>query len=256
MTDLGQPMMEHRAERRLRAYHAALATIGLLAGGGLTIIGLARWEFALRTYGPAVVLRWGGPWLIVGSILFTVGLAGATWLIRWNWIRVTTFQNGLQVRGRKRERTIPWGDIQGVLVSGVRYGMLGLAWGSRSRLLLDLNGGQRVQFTDTLVGLSELTSLVKRRTYPRLLTEFTASLRDGQPIPFGPLSLRPEGVQLGRRKVAWPEVASAELRQGRVLIRLRKQGAPLRMSAGKLPNVEICLQLVQHYAAQAAPRTS
>jgi hypothetical protein len=81
-------------------------------------------------------------------------------------------------------------------------------------------------------------------------------LRDGQPIPFGPLSLRPEGVQLGRRRVAWAEIESAELRQGRVVIRLRKQGAPLRMSAGKLPNVEICLQLVQHYAAQAAPRTS
>ncbi len=256
MTDLGQPMMEHRAERRLRVFHTAMAIGGLLAGGGLTILGLARWEFALRTFGPAVVLRWSGPWLVFGTLLLLIGLAGTGWLIRWNWLRVTTFQNGLEVQGRRRLRTIPWGDIRGVLVSGVRYGMLGLAWGSRSSLRLDLNGGQRVQFTDTLVGLSQLTSLVKRRTYPRLLTESTASLRDGQPIPFGPLSLRPEGVQLGRRRVVWPEVESAELRQGRVVIKLRKPGAPLRLSAGKLPNVEICLQLIQHYAAQAAPPPS
>jgi len=256
MTDLGQPMMEHRAERRLRAFNVAMASGGLLAGGALTIVGLVRWEFALRTYGPAVVLRWSGPWLIFGSLLLLMGLVGTGWLIRWNWLRVTTFQNGLQVHGRKRLRTIAWGDIRGVLVSGVRYGMFGLAWGSRSTLRLDLNGDQRVQFTDTLVGLSQLTSLVKRRTYPRLLTEFTASLRDGQPIPFGPLSLRPEGVQLGRRRVAWPDIESAELRQGRVLIKLRKPGSPLRMSAGRLPNVEICLQLMQHYAAQAAPPRS
>ena len=255
MTELGQPMMEHRAERRLRTFNAAAAVGGLLAGGALTIVGLARGEFALRTYGPAVVLRWSGAWLIFGMLLLILGVRGSAWLIRWNWLRVTTFQNGLQVHGRKRARTIAWNDIRGVLVSGVRYGMLGLAWGSRSTLRLELIGNQRVQFTDTLVGLSQLTSLVKRRTYPRLLTEFTASLRNGQPIPFGPLSLRPEGVQLGRRRVAWPDIESAELRQGRVLIKLRKSDAPLRLSAGKLPNVEICLQLVQHYAAQAAPRS-
>jgi len=46
-----------------------------------------------------------------------------------------------------------------------------------------------------------------------------------------------------------------ELRAGRVVIKLRTPGAPLRLSAGRLPNVEICLQLVQHYAAQAAPRS-
>ena len=255
MSELGQPMMEHRAERRRRTLNAGMAVGGLLVGGALTIVGLVRWEFALRTYGPAVVLRWGGPWLIFGILLLLIGLTGTGWLIRWNWLRVTTFQNGLQVQGRKRLRTIAWGDIRGVLVSGVRYGMLGLAWGSRSRLQLDLNGDQRVQFTDTLVGLSQLTSLVKRRTYPRLLTEFTASLRDGQPIPFGPLSLRPEGVQLGRRRVTWPDIESAELQAGRVVIKLRTPGAPLRLSAGRLPNVEICLQLVQHYAAQAAPRS-
>lgn len=252
MTDPGQPLMEHRAERRLRAFHAALALVGLLGGGALTIVGVTRSNFALSNYGPAVVWRWGGPWLIMGSLLLVIGAAGALWLVRWNWLTVTTFQNGLQVRRHNRLRTIPWADIQGVLVSGVRYGMLGFIWGSRSKLRLELDGGHRLQFTDTLAGLPQLTSIVKRRIYPRLLTEFTASLRDGQPIAFGPLLLRPEGLQKGQRRLSWAEVDTAELRDGRVSIRLRRQGAPIRVSAGKLPNVEICLQLIQHYANQSA----
>lgn len=251
MNKLGNALMIHQARPRERRLHLMMAIFGLVVGGGLLLIGAYRWTFALSNYGPAVVWRWSAAWLTVGLLFLVVGLVGAAWVFRWYWLAVTTFENGLQIQRGKRVSTVTWSEIQAILVSGVTYGVLGLIWGSRSSLRLEIAGGRKLRFPDTLAGLAQLITTVKRHVYPRLLNEYSQHLRNGQPVAFGPLQVRPEGVAKGQRRLNWNEVASAELKNGRILLKTNQRGAPIRVRANAIPNVEICLQLVQHYAKQS-----
>lgn len=227
--------------------NAAMAIVGLGIGGVFLVIGLVRWNFALANYGPAVVLRWSGGWLVVGGLLLLVGAVGAAWLVRWNRMAVVVHDGGLQIKRGKRSRSIPWTAIDSVQVSGVRYRLI---LGSRSILVIETNDARKTRFTNTLVGLDHVAAAVKRNVYPRLLTQFTRYLRDGQPVPFGPLVIGPEGIARGARKLAWSEVAGAQLGDGRLIITPTKDhGGPWRIDARKLPNPEVCLQLVRHRAA-------
>jgi hypothetical protein len=230
-----------------------MAILGLAAGGGFLLIGVYRWTFALSNYGPAVVWRWSMAWLVVGLFFLLVGLVGAAWVFRWNWLVVTSFENGLEIRRRNRTSTVTWGEVQAILVSGVTYGVLGLIWGRRSSLRLETASGQKPRFTDTLAGLAQLITTIKRHVYPRLLNEYFTHLRNGQPIAFGPLQVRPEGVAKGPRRFSWGDVATAELKDGKILIKTNQKGSPIRVRASAVPNAEICLQLVQHYAKQSNP---
>ncbi len=245
--------MLHKARRRERRLHLAMAALGLVAGSGFLLVGGYRWTFALSNYGPAVVWRWSAAWLVVGMLFLLFGLVGATWVFRWNWLAVTSFEKGLEIRRRNRISTVPWSEVQAVLVSGVTYGVLGLIWGRRSSLRLEIASGQKQHFPDTLAGLAELITTIKRHVYPRLLNEYFTHLRNGQPIAFGPLQIRPEGVAKGPRRFSWGEVASAELKDGTILIKTNQKGSPMRVRASAVPNAEICLQLVQHYAKQPNP---
>lgn len=250
MSELGKAVIEHRSRRPERLLNLGLAATGLLLGGAFVAIGIVRWNFALRTYGPAVVWRWSGGWLVIGAVLLLLGLAGAWWLLRWGRLSVTVHDGGLQIKRGRRTRQLPWKAIETVQVAGVRYRLI---WGSRSILKLRTVDGRQIRLPDTLAGLNQLAATVKRNVYPRLLTEYTRSLRDGQPLPFGPLVVAPEGVQYGRRKLHWGEVSMAQLRDGKITITPAKQhGGPLRVDARKVPNPEICLQLLQHHAQAVA----
>lgn len=250
MSDLGKAVIEHRARRPERLLNLALTAVGLGFGGAFLAIGMVRWKFALSNYGPAVVWRWSGAWLVIGAALLLLGLAGGLWLLRWGRLSVTVHDGGLQIKRGKRARQLPWKEIETVQVSGVRYRLI---WGSRSVLKLHTEDDRTLRLPDTLAGLNQLAATVKRNVYPRLLTEYARSLRDGQPLPFGPLVVAPEGVQFGRRKLHWGEVSTAQLRDGKITITPTKQhGGPLRVDARKVPNPEICLQLLQHHAQAMA----
>ncbi len=249
MTDLGKPVVEHRPRRRQRRLYLLLALVGLSAGAIMLIIGIARWSFALANYGPAVVWRWSGIWLIIGGALLAVGLVGAVWLLRWGRLSVVVHDGGLQLKRGNQVRTLPWSEIETVQVTGVNYRSI---WGSHSTLKLRTSDDQQIRLSDRLAGLSQLAATVKRNVYPRLVAEYTRYLRDGQPVAFGPLTLSLEGVARGPRKLDWSQVTAAELHDGRITITPADgRGGALRVDARKVPNAEICLELVQHYARGA-----
>lgn len=247
MSELGKPVIEHRARRNQRTANLFLATAGLGIGGTFLAIGITRWNFALSNYGPAVVWRWSGGWVALGALLLVLGAFGGVWLLRWHRLAVVVHDGGLHIRRGSRSRELPWSEIESVQVAGERYRSI---WGSRSILKIRTSDDRLIRLTDTLAGLNQLAATVKRNVYPRLLTEYTRYLKDGQPVPFGPLVISAEGVARGQRKLSWPEVSAAELRDGRITITpTTDHGGKLRVDARQVPNPEICLQLVQHYAS-------
>jgi hypothetical protein len=166
-------------------------------------------------------------------------------------LAVTSYEKGLQIQRRRGSSIVTWNEIQAILVSGVTYGVLGLIWGSRSSLRLEIAGGGKLKFSDTLAGLEQLITTIKRHVYPRLLNEYSQHLQNGQPVGFGPLQVRPEGVAKGQRRISWSELASAELKDGKILLKTNQQGSPIRVRTNAIPNAEICLQLIRHHAKQS-----
>jgi len=91
---------------------------------------------------------------------------------------------------------------------------------------------------------------IKARTYPRLLEESRQTFNAGRPLEFGPLSLNQQGLQYGRRTLAWSEVASVTLERGRLDVRPR-HGRRWRIPVRRIPNAEVCLQLASHLGGGA-----
>jgi hypothetical protein len=232
--------------------NAWMAAVGML-GGSLSLgTGIWRWEFALRNYGPAVVWRWSLPWLLVGAPLLLAGALGTIWTIRWGGLRVIAHQRGLRFLRGSRDLALPWEDILHVYASGVRYGVLGVVWGSRAALILETGDRRRLRLSQAVDGLLELIETVKRNVYPRLLAAYTREYRSGKGLPFGPIWLTQQGVQKGRRSLGWADLEAARIRDGRIEMKPKagRRLGTIRASAERVPNVEICLQLVQHLMAQ------
>jgi hypothetical protein len=246
---LGPPTHEYRAKAAQRRMNAWLAWAGVLAGGLALATGVWRWGFAFSNYGPAVVWRWSLPWLVAGAPLLLLGGLATIWSIRWGGLRVVTHRRGLRLLRGSRETVYPWEEVRHVYTSGVRYGVLGVFWGSRAALILETSDQRRLRLSQAIEGLIELIETVKRNVYPRLLASYTREFRSGKGLPFGPIHITPQGVHRGRRSLAWADLEAARIRDGRIELKPRS-GRAIRAPAERVPNVEICLQLVQHLMGQ------
>ncbi len=217
----------------------ALGIVGTGLGLALLAIGIWAWIFATTTYGPAAVPRWSNAWFGASPVLGVLGIAcllRAWWLSR---LRVEAHAEGLRLGRGPRARWIPWPAIREVRAAG--------ASGSYAALGLRLDDGRRVRLTRTLADLDALVVRVKRGAFPGLLEGSRQQVNLGETLAFGPLRLTPDGVQAGRKAIQWKDVQAVEVRGGRLVISARPPGTTrLRVTAGRVPNVDVCVQLVRH----------
>ena len=221
-----------------------LLVLGILAGGlGLAAVGFGAWAwiFATTTYGPAAVSRWAGPWFVAAPPLLILGLAGlvrAWWLGR---LRVEVSEAGLRmVRGR-RAVGVPWAAVREVRTRAAPRGA-----GTFARLELRGEGRHRLRFNRTLPDLDGLVDQVKRHALPLLLEDYRLRFNRGEPISLGELTLDSHGLQAGRKRIQWDAVQAVEVRAGEMVVTAREPaGTRIRMTANRLPNFDVAVQLVR-----------
>jgi hypothetical protein len=221
-----------------------LLALGIVGTGlGLASLAIGVWAliFATTTYGPAAVPRWSNAWFGASPVLGFIGIAcllRAWWLRR---LRLEAHADGLRIGRGPRARWIPWPEIREVRAASAG------ARGAYAALDLRLEDGHRVRHTRTLPDLDALVERVKRGAFPGLLEACRQQFNEGQTLTFGPLRLTPEGVQAGRKAIQWKDVQAVEVRDGRLVISARPpETARLRLAAGRVPNVDVCVQLVRH----------
>ncbi len=247
---LGPLLSEHAARRtRRRAALGGLAILGLL--GALAGLGVAywRWAFAFSHFGPAVVWRWAAPWAWGAAAAGLLGLLALAGLLRTGSMRVCAHRAGLMVVRGRRRRVVHWSEVQAIRTRALRYSLPALLGRRRTELELALTDGSRLNFGGELSEFDKLVEHAKQYVYPRLLTECIRALQAGQTLRFGPLTIDPKGMRYRRRRLSWDELDEAIVKDGHlnILPQSQKTARPWRMPVHRIPNVEVCAQLIQHY---------
>ena len=245
---LGPMISEHRLRRELRVLYSALTIIGLMGTAISCVLAVWFWLFAYRHYGPAAIVRWTVPaiWSAAGFAL--VALVGLISFWRSRGLRVSLHDLGLVYQGGRQQETLRWNQIIQIHTAAVRYGLSSLVWGGQTTLELHSDDNRLIRLNHALTDLSSLAEAIKRNVYPNLLDEYRRDLNQGNAINFGPLLLTLKGIQQGQRFVPWQDINQITLGRGLLLITLHEadQGAKIRIPANQVPNVDLCVQLIEH----------
>lgn len=244
---LGPFQSEHRTRRGVHRAYALAGWTAVAVSLVAALFAFGRALFAFQAYGPLAVQRWSSPpayasggFLVAGVVILFLGRGRGGRVVHQH-------ERGLSIQRGRRGSALRWDDIRQVHTRSVRYGLGRFPWGRQDSLVLFTRDGRRFHLDQSLSDYDVLVETVKRNVYPPLLDAYTRAFNHGQSIPFGPLRLTPEGIQNGRKILRWQNVALARLERGwlEALPADRRAGPKLRFAAWSIPNVDLCLQLIQ-----------
>jgi len=242
------PYTSHHVRLVIRRTYLALTTLGFLGAVAAFVWAIFRWYFAFHHFGPAVVGRWTTPALILSLVLAAIGAIGLILYLSARSYGVITNEASVQIKKGNLEVSIPWEDIEFARFSSIRYGVAILEWGNRSTMWLHTTSGQIFRFANNLMDFNSLAETIKANLYPRYLARYRQNLNQGQSIDFGPIQLTPNGIVFGRKKYGWSAVEGVSLARGRLTITANENERmkSYSISARKIPNSDLCAQLIQN----------
>ena len=245
---MATPYNSHPVKLELRRTYLAVTMLGFIGAIAAFAYAIYRWYFAYHHFGPAVVGRWTTPALILALVLAAIGAIGLILYMSARRYRVITNETSLQIRKRNHAVSIPWEEIEFVRSSSIRYGVAKFEWGNRSTLWVHTSNGQVFRFVNNLMDFNSLAETIKANLYPRYLTRYRQDLNQGQSIDFGPIQLTPNGIVFGRKECHWSALEGVSLARGRLTITMKdgKQMKSYSIPARKIPNSDLCAQLIQN----------
>jgi hypothetical protein len=245
--NLGKLISEHSLRREYRLLYQYLGAVGV--GGAIVMVTVGVWRayLAYQNYGPALVWRWSLPSYIAAAGLALVGFGSLLTFWRRHDIKVRAHDNGMAFRLRRKVNVNFWRHVRSIRTSSSRYMLPFLGTSGRSELLLTMTNNRSMCLSHIIAGLDQLVETVKERVYPRLMADYVKAYRMGQDVTFGPLALTLDGIQYRKRTLAWDTVCGAEIVRGglNILWETGKRVSRLRVPTKKIPNVEICFQLIR-----------
>lgn len=256
--ELGPLISEHHSRASARWPFLLLGIASLL--GGLASAGLAleRWYFAYSHLGPVAVWHHSASALVAAAALVLTGVV--LLLLRPRSLDMEVRQDGLRWSRGRHSSSARWSQVREIHMHATRYFLPGLGKRTQAVLVLGLRPPgvssrklHRLRLAHTLSDFDGLVAAVKRQAYPLLIAEMTRAFRLGRPLTFGRLRLTSEGMRQGRRLIRWPDFAQVSLENG--VVRLRSSASSgrreLRVQAHQLPNLEVCLQLIDLLSRQS-----
>lgn len=245
----GSIISKHDLRKEYRTLSGLLTIIGLSTAFLSAMIGIYRWYFAYRHFGPAAVVRWSAPafGLSIGSAI--LGLFGLAYLLHLWGSYVKVYSGGILIGRRGKTEIIPWDQIQAISTASIRYGLPWFAWGNRSRITLHLKSDGKRSLSQSLSNLDQLGITAKKYIYPGLLEEYRNSLQCGDAVHFGSIKLTRRELVSDKRRYPWAEIHKVTLERGFLSIQTGssrwKRG--IRIAAQRIPNIDLCFQLIQHF---------
>ena len=246
--NLGPLLREHRLRRELAILYPALVILGL-SGTAIAAVWTAwRWLFAYNNYGSAAIWRWTTPALLTVLGFASLGILGLILTWRSRGFRINLHALGMIYRRGRHKQTLLWNQIQHIHTSAVSYGFSNLAWGARTILSISTDDDRHLHLTHALTDMNGLAEFIKSQVYPGLLEEYRRKYNQGDPLSFGPLILTAKDVRREDQILQWENLGRVSLGRGMLSLEAT-DGQGIRIPAHRVPNVEICTQLIEHLKA-------
>lgn len=244
---LGQLISEHGLRRELRLVYQYLGVASL--GGAVVLLAIGVWRayLAFQHYGPALVWRWSTPSWIAAAAFALIGLGSLFTLWRWYDLKITAHANGMTIQRKQKRFIYFWRHVRIIRTIASRYLLPSLGASPRSEVQMILVNRKTLRLTHQVDGLNQLVETIKERVYPRLMSDYVKAFRMGKAIKFGPLILTLDSVRYRRRSILWDQVRGTEIAHGKLNVQWEdeKRAARLSVPTRKIPNVEICFQLIR-----------
>ncbi|RME07417.1 MAG: hypothetical protein D6803_04080 [Anaerolineae bacterium] len=213
------------------------------------LYGLQRYYYGQAYYGPAAAQAWSRPWFQLAALALVPLL-----LLGWRRVRqahrlVRLHKHGLHIRRPgKQPLNLPWHAIQALACEQTSGALLGKTLTQRTRLTLFPRTGDPVELDSRIKGLDDLAARLKAHLYPRWLPELRAALRRGEWLSFGEVRLNRLGIQVRDAYLPWEQATLITVENGMLKMRTAP-GDEIKLRAGKIPNLELFIQLLREEVA-------
>ncbi len=254
--EFGSMISKHGLRNEHRTLGVLLAVAGLFTAFLSAAIGIYRWYFAYRHFGPAAVARWAAPAMGLSFAFALLGLIGLAYLLHLRGAYARVYSGGILIGRRGKVEKIPWDQIQAITTSSVRYGLPWISWGSSSKITFHLKPEGKRSLSQSLTNLDQLAITVKKYVYPGLLEQYRQALQQGDAVQFGSIEITRRELVHGKRSYPWAEINKVSLKRGFLSVEKRSSRwkRRIRLSTQRIPNIDLCFQLIQHFLAEEKSR--
>jgi hypothetical protein len=245
-------LQTYRIRNPILIRYLCISLLGLVGMIVTIIIGLWRWRYVMTHFGPAVLWRWISPLLWIGIGFVLLGSVGLYLLLHASRQEIQLSPMGITWKKGRNLSIFRWDEIETIFVTSIHYGILNLSWASRTETVLHYHNAKRLKITQAFEDFDRLVETMKRYVYPLMLEKFRKDFKQGIQMQFGPLILTPQEVINGRNALRWEEIGKIQLHAGRLnLLPLEEtDGNKFSIPAHKIPNIDLCIQILQHFGPQ------
>jgi len=218
--------------------------------GGLAVLtpllyGVLRKGYAQAYFGPTAAEIWSKPWFILTDIALIAYLGLALRRLRRARQVVTVHQYGIAIRLHHKKRFIfNWSQISGLACATVQPTFLGLALKSRHRVTIYPTQGNPISLNDRIPNIPGLAKRIKAKIYPNLMPILRKSFTQGHPINFGLITFEQESLHVQDQAIPWNQITNINVKGGFLMVE-SKTNRPVKIPIGKIPNIELLIQLLQ-----------
>jgi hypothetical protein len=247
--------LEIRVHRIRRAIYLRSLVFFLVSFAGLLVsmsILIWQWQNAITNFGPAALIRWITIPVWATLIFSVVTVISFIMLRRNRRSEIQVSNMGLTIQRGKSLETINWDSVALVRTKFERYGFLSISWAKESEIHIKTEDGIERKFNQTYERIDDLIEEIKQFVYPKLLEEYRLAFNRGEPLSFGPLVLTSDGILNGRRALRWKDLKSINFERGSLKLQPFEdsKGPQFSIPAYKVPNIDLCIQLINHLSPQ------
>ncbi|MBN1438656.1 MAG: hypothetical protein JW929_04525 [Anaerolineales bacterium] len=232
--ELGPQQSEHPVKLATKLTAAVLGV--LLVGGGIAAL-LAAAIGLLRMGAKETAQELAG--FCLPGILAPIGLGIGGWCLSKAWNQwgsaVAVFDRGFAVSRWEDVRPVPWEDVTAVWQATAKHSVRGVPTGIKHKYTVQLVDDTKYVWDDKYQDVETLGRVVQSKVSNLLYPKYSAALKAGSRLEFGPLALDYNKLYSRGKELPWDDVKSVKIQGG--FLQIKKDNEWLRWASAGVPQI-------------------